>query len=138
MARWRKPGARTCGSTAGHNPHAPRAVAEALAGLAKDGRPVALVAGTLSNKDAVGFFSAFRGLNPRVYAAGFEADAAATADATMDAARAAGLEAEACGYPQDAVRRALASQGAPPHVLICGSLYLAGEVLAASEETWPR
>ena len=35
-------------------------------------------------------------------------------------------------------RRALEVQGAPPHVLICGSLYLAGEVLAASEETLPR
>ncbi len=118
-------------------------MAEALAGLAKDGRPVALVAGTLSNKDAVGFFSAFKALGPKVYATGFEAEAAATAEATMDAARAAGLEAEACGYPLDAVRRALAAPNngegdAPPHVLICGSLYLAGEVLAASEETWPR
>jgi dihydrofolate synthase/folylpolyglutamate synthase len=121
----------------GHNPHGARAVAEALADLAKDGRPVALVAGTLSNKDAVGFFSAFKGLNPKVFATGFDAEAAATADATMDAARAAGLEAEAVGYPLEAVRRALASEGAPPHVLICGSLYLAGEVLAASEETWP-
>ncbi|MDB5461018.1 MAG: hypothetical protein JWO72_2759, partial [Caulobacteraceae bacterium] len=31
---------------------------------------------------------------------------------------------------------ALEAQDAP-HVLICGSLYLAGEVLAASDETWP-
>jgi dihydrofolate synthase/folylpolyglutamate synthase len=122
----------------GHNPHGARAVAEALADLARDGRPVALVAGTLSNKDAVGFFSAFRTLNPKVYATGFDAEAAATAEATMDAARAAGLDAEAAGYPLEAVRRALEVQSAPPHVLICGSLYLAGEVLAASEETWPR
>jgi dihydrofolate synthase/folylpolyglutamate synthase len=121
----------------GHNPHGARAVAQALTDLARDGRPLALVAGALANKDAVGFFSAFKGLNPMVYATGFEADAAASADATMDAARAAGLDAEACGSPPDAIRRALAVQGAPPHVLICGSLYLAGEVLAASEETWP-
>jgi dihydrofolate synthase/folylpolyglutamate synthase len=121
----------------GHNPHGARAVAEALKDLARDGRPVALVAGTLSNKDAAGFFAAFRDLNPKVYATGFEAEAAATAQATMDAARAAGLEAEACGSPLDATRRALETQGAPPHVLICGSLYLAGEVLAASQETWP-
>ena len=122
----------------GHNPHGARAVAEALQDLARDGRSVALVAGTLANKDAVGFFSAFKGLNPKVYATGFDAEAAATAEGTMDAARAAGLEAEAVGYPLEAVRRALATEGAPPHVLICGSLYLAGEVLAASEETWPR
>jgi dihydrofolate synthase/folylpolyglutamate synthase len=112
-------------------------VAEALAGLAKDGRPVALVAGTLANKDAVGFFSAFKSLDAKVYATGFDAEAAASAEATMDAARAAGLQAEACGYPLEALRRALDVQGAPPHVLICGSLYMAGEVLAASEETWP-
>ncbi|MEI9891567.1 MAG: hypothetical protein WDN45_14650 [Caulobacteraceae bacterium] len=48
----------------GHNPHGARAVAEALAGLAKDGRSVALVAGTLSNKDAVGFFSRLQGPGP--------------------------------------------------------------------------
>jgi dihydrofolate synthase/folylpolyglutamate synthase len=34
---------------------------------------------------------------------------------------------------------ALTSNSAPvPHIVICGSLYLAGEVLALSEETWPR
>jgi dihydrofolate synthase/folylpolyglutamate synthase len=121
----------------GHNPHGARAVAETLAELARDGRPVRLVAGTLANKDAAGFFAAFRDLNPEVYATGFEADAAATAEATADAARAAGLAAHACGYPLDAVRRALAGEGPPPHVLICGSLYLAGEVLAADPATWP-
>ncbi len=94
----------------GHNPHGGRAIAEALEGLARDGRPVALVAGTLANKDAVGFFSAFKALNPKVYATGFEAEAAASADSTMDAARAAGLDAEACGYPLDAVRRALGTK----------------------------
>ena len=121
----------------GHNPHGARAVAEALADLGRDGRPFALVAGTLSNKDAAGFFAAFRTLNPRVFASAFDAEAAATAEATAAAARAAGLEAEACDGVPDAVRRALVVPGAPPHVLICGSLYLAGEVLAASRETWP-
>ena len=33
---------------------------------------------------------------------------------------------------------ALGSDGPPPHLVICGTLYLAGEVLAASPETWPR
>ena len=99
-----------------------------------------LVAGTLANKDAVGFFSAFKDLNPDVFATGFDADAAAGADQTAASARAAGLRAQTCADIKDAVWRALRSQtgqGPPPHVLICGSLYLAGEVLAASEETWP-
>ncbi len=120
----------------GHNPHGARAVAEALGRLARDGRPAALVAGTLANKDAGGFFAAFKDLGPMVFATGFDADAAAGAEQTAAAARAAGLQAEAVDDIMDGVRRALALPG-PPHVLICGSLYLAGEVLAASEETWP-
>ena len=121
----------------GHNPHGARAVARALKALARDGRPIALVAGTLSNKDAAGFFAAFKDLNPAVYATGFDAEIAAPAQQTAAAAAAAGLRAEAADSIPDAIRRALDVQGAPPHVLICGSLYLAGEVLAASEETWP-
>jgi dihydrofolate synthase/folylpolyglutamate synthase len=121
----------------GHNPHGARAIAQTLEALARDGRPVALVAGTLANKDAVGFFSAFKALDPQVYAVGFDAAAAASAEQTAEAARAAGLRVEPCGDIPNAMRRALAVQGAPPHVLICGSLYMAGEVLAASEETWP-
>jgi dihydrofolate synthase/folylpolyglutamate synthase len=120
----------------GHNPHGARAIARTLEDLARDGRPVALVAGTLANKDAVGFFSAFKALDPMVYAVGFDADAAASAEQTASAARTAGLTVEAAADIPNAIRRALASQGAP-HVLICGSLYMAGEVLAASEETWP-
>jgi dihydrofolate synthase/folylpolyglutamate synthase len=121
----------------GHNPHGARAVAETLQVLARDGRPVALVAGTLANKDAVGFFSAFKALNPMVYATGFDADAAASAEQTAQAARAAGLDVQVAIDIPDAVRRALGTQDAPPHVLSWGSLYMAGEVLAASEETWP-
>ena len=120
----------------GHNPHGARAVAATLEQLARDGRPVALVAGTLANKDAAGFFATFAGLNPTVYATSFDADAAAPAEQTAAAARAAGLTVEVCPDLPDAIRRALHRQGAP-HVLICGSLYMAGEVLAASEETWP-
>jgi len=120
----------------GHNPHGARAVADTLAQLARDGRPVALVAGTLANKDAVGFFEAFKALDPMVFATGFDADAAASAEQTATSARTAGLRAEVTDSLANAIRRALDSEGAP-HVLICGSLYMAGEVLTASEETWP-
>ena len=123
----------------GHNPHGARAIARALADLARDGRPVTLVAGTLANKDAAGFFAALAepGVVSRVIATPFDADAAAPPERTAEAARTAGLTAEVADGIPDAIRRALDVQS-PPHVLICGSLYLAGEVLAASEETWPR
>jgi len=121
----------------GHNPHGARAVAATMAQIARSGRPVALVAGTLANKDAEGFFRAFADLGPRVFAVGFEAEAAASAERTAQAAASAGLKAETAGDVADGVRRALAAEGPAPHVLICGSLYLAGEVLAAAGETWP-
>lgn len=121
----------------GHNPHAGLAVARALADLAlRDGRPVALISGLLANKDAVGFFSAFRGVAAKVFTVSFEGHAAASAADTAAAAELAGLRASACNSVADALARALALDPTP-HVLICGSLYLAGEILAMSPETWP-
>jgi len=122
----------------GHNPHAGAAVARALGDLAaRDGRPVALVSGLLANKDATGFFRPFAPLKAEVYAVTFEGHAAAPAAQTAAAAELAGLRAHACNSLQDALAKALA-RTPTPHVLICGSLYLAGEVLAMSEETWPQ
>jgi len=121
----------------GHNPHAGAAVARALGDLAaRDGRPVALVSALLANKDATGFFQPFAALKALVYAVTFEGHAAAPAAQTAAAAELAGLRAHACDSLADALAKALAPSPTP-HVLICGSLYLAGEVLAMSEETWP-
>ena len=121
----------------GHNPHAGRAVSRAVADLAaRDGRPVALISGLLANKDATGFFGAFRGVATKVFTVTFEGHAAAGAAEIAAAAELAGLRAAACDSVEDALDRALALEPTP-HVLICGSLYLAGEVLAMSPETWP-
>jgi dihydrofolate synthase/folylpolyglutamate synthase len=122
----------------GHNPHAGQAVARALGDLAaRDGRPVALISGLLANKDATGFFTPFAPLKAQVFAVTFEGHAAAPAAQIAAAAELAGLRAHACDGVEDALAKALALSPTP-HVLICGSLYLAGEVLAMSEETWPR
>ncbi|PTS88218.1 MULTISPECIES: bifunctional folylpolyglutamate synthase/dihydrofolate synthase [unclassified Caulobacter] len=122
----------------GHNPHAGAAVARALGDLAaRDGRPVALISGLLANKDATGFFRPFAPLKAEVYTVTFEGHAAAPAAQTAAAAELAGLRAHACDSLEDALTKALA-RTPTPHVLICGSLYLAGEVLAMSEETWPQ
>lgn len=121
----------------GHNPHAGRAVARAVSDLAaRDGRPVALISGLLANKDATGFFTPFRGVATKVFTVTFEGAAAASAAETAAAAELAGLRACACDSVEDALERALKLEPTP-HVLICGSLYLAGEVLAMSPETWP-
>ncbi len=122
----------------GHNPHAGRAVSRAVAGLAaRDGRPVALISGLLANKDAAGFFGPFRGVAAKVFTVTFEGHAAASAAETAASAELAGLRAAACDSVEDALERALRLEPTP-HILICGSLYLAGEILAMSPETWPR
>ena len=123
----------------GHNPHAARALAAALEAMQRRSpRPLVLVCGMLGNKDAAAFFAAFKALAPRVLTVPFASDTAADPQALAAVATAAGLDAQACPEVETALSIALAGDGPPPRVVICGSLYLAGEVLAASPETWPR
>ncbi|WP_174301776.1 folylpolyglutamate synthase/dihydrofolate synthase family protein [Caulobacter sp. S45] len=122
----------------GHNPHAARALAEAARSLqARDGRPVALIVGLLARKDAAGVFEALKGVAEQVCVTGFASELAADPGVLSEAAGAAGVPATACADVIQALARVLAGEGPPPHVIICGSLYLAGEVLAMSPATWP-
>jgi dihydrofolate synthase/folylpolyglutamate synthase len=105
---------------------------------ARDGRPLAVVLGMLGNKDAAGVFDALAPLNPRVFTVPSPSEAGARPEDLAEAGRAAGLQASACDSVSAGFDQALALEGAAPHVVICGRLYLAGEVLAASPETWPR
>ena len=119
----------------GHNPHAARALAEALAERqARAPRPLALIVGILANKDAGGFFEALKTSEAAVFSVPFDG-AAAEPDALAAVARGHGLGATSCGSVGEALERAL-RLGAG-RVVICGSLYLAGEVLGAARETWP-
>jgi len=121
-----------------HNPHAGRALAEACERLvARDGRPLTMIVGMLGRKDARGFFDAFAGLAPRVLTCGFHSPNATPPDNLADAARAAGLEAQATGSVEGALAQALDSETGAAHVLICGSLHFVGDVLALSPATWP-
>ncbi|GAA0642238.1 bifunctional folylpolyglutamate synthase/dihydrofolate synthase [Brevundimonas lenta] len=119
----------------GHNPHAARALAQTLAERqAKAPRPTALIVGMLANKDAGGFFEALKDSDAAVFTVGFEG-AAAEPEALAAVARGHGLGAQASTGVANALTHAL-RLGAG-RVVICGSLYLAGEVLGASRETWP-
>lgn len=120
----------------GHNPHAARAVAAVAASMAaRDGRPVTLIIGLLQRKDAEGVFDAFRGRPLRLIATGFASPLAA--DPQSLAASAPGLSVEVAASPKEALRLALSAEGPAPHVIICGSLYMAGEILAMDPKTWP-
>jgi dihydrofolate synthase/folylpolyglutamate synthase len=122
-----------------HNPHGARALAKTAADFtARDGRPVVFVLGPLARKDVAGIISALAANRSKLITVGFQSDLAADPTAVADQARAFGLVAEACADVTAGVRLALSGEGPAPHVLICGSLYLAGEVLALSPETLPR
>jgi len=122
----------------GHNPHAGRALAEAASRIVdRDPRPLVLVAGMFGRKDAEGFFRPFAEMRPRVIATTFDSPNAASAEELIDAAARAGLSPETAANVSDAVARALETDGPAPHVLVCGGLHFAGEVLAMSKETWP-
>ncbi len=122
----------------GHNPHAGRALAEAASRIVdRDGRPLTLVTGMFARKDAEGFFRPFAEMRPRVIATTFDSPHAAPSEEIAVAAVQAGLPAEMSPDVEAAVRLALGAAGPAPHVLICGGLHFAGEVLAMSPETWP-
>ena len=114
----------------GHNPHAAAAQAQTLAAMsARDGRPAVLIAGLLSNKDAEGFFAAYAELKPRVIAVPFDAEAASPPERIVDAARAAGLEAEIAPDLKTATARALESAGRLRHIC-CRSTWRRGAAMA--------
>ena len=122
----------------GHNPQAGQALAEAASRLTdRDGRPLVLVVGMFARKDAEGFFRPFAEMRPRVIATTFESPNAASAEALIEAAAGVGLTPETAANVTDGVAQALEADGPAPHVLVCGGLHFAGEVLAMSPETWP-
>ena len=121
----------------GHNPHCAQAVARAMADFEeRAAKPLYLICGMLRTKDAVGFLSAFAGLARHVTTIAIDGEAASLgAGELYDAARAAGLDASPADDLNDAMLQVSAWSRArpgdgPPRILICGSLYLAGEVLA--------
>jgi len=122
----------------GHNPSAGRALAQAFSDLnERVSRPLVLVWGMLNTKDAAKFIAPFAGLANRIVALTIPDEPnAITAEQLAATARAEGLSAETANSIEDALRQA--SGGVPaPRILICGSLYLAGRVLAAHEGTTP-
>ncbi|MBX3595132.1 folylpolyglutamate synthase/dihydrofolate synthase family protein [Sphingomonas sp.] len=119
----------------GHNEAAARSVSAALAGITGD-RPVHLVLGMLANKDIAGLLAPFAPLTTSLTAVPVPGHVHHDSAAIVDLARAMGIPEAA---PATDVRSAIGQIAAgatarPPIVLILGSLYLAGAVLAANGE----
>lgn len=118
-----------------HNPDGGRVLAAALAERGEQSpAPLILIVGMLGTKDSDGFLKPFVGLAREVLAVPMPTQIAArSAEDVAAIARQMGLKAS----PFASVETALAALAqrcwdAPPRVVICGSLYLAGEVLAAN------
>jgi dihydrofolate synthase / folylpolyglutamate synthase len=116
----------------GHNADGGRAVAAALADLEERvSRPLVIIAGMLSSKDCAGFLRNFSGLARHVIAVPIRHETSVPAETLAEIARGIGIPAIA----REGLGAALAAAAdfglAPaPRVIITGSLYLAGEVLA--------
>jgi dihydrofolate synthase/folylpolyglutamate synthase len=118
----------------GHNVDGGRVIAAALADLEERvSRPLVLIVGMLSSKDSAGFLRNFSGLARRVITVPIGQDRAVPPATLAEIAQNVGIPA----LSRDDVEIALDVAGKldlvpAPRVLITGSLYLAGEVLAAN------
>jgi len=117
----------------GHNADGGRVVAEALGDLEERvSRPLVVIVGMMANKDAGAFLANFAGLTRHIVAVAVpNQDNAMPPDRLADAARALGMRVE-ISEGVEAALRALTrlAYEVPPRILITGSLYLAGPVLA--------
>lgn len=114
----------------GHNPHAAEALARHLRSW-RD-KPVLGVFGMLANKDVDGFLEplAARFHSLRAVAIPGEANSLAAGDAAAAASRHFCLDAKPATSVEAAIRELAATAPGPARILVCGSLYLAGSVLA--------
>jgi dihydrofolate synthase/folylpolyglutamate synthase len=112
----------------GHNPHAASAIADHMRSLPD--RPTYLVCGMLNTKDVAGFMRPFAGIARHLWAVSIPGQKATlTAAETAGFAREAGIEASEAEHVNAAVAD-IARIAPGARILICGSLYFAGEVLA--------
>jgi dihydrofolate synthase/folylpolyglutamate synthase len=117
----------------GHNEDAGQVIATMLRDWqVKDGKPVSLIFGMLNTKEPAAFLKHLVPLAEDLGAVAIPGDHASLSAADcVGYARQVGLKADGFTSVQAALKSILQEHGtAPRRVLICGSLYLAGTVLA--------
>lgn len=117
----------------GHNAEGGRVAAAALGDLEERvSRPLVVIAGMMANKDAQAFLANFAGLTRHIIAVPIpETENAMPVDRLADAARSLGMRVEIMPGIEAALQAlSRLAYEVPPRVLITGSLYLAGHVLA--------
>ena len=111
----------------GHNPAGGDAIAATLARM--PARETHLICGMLNTKDVRGYMRPLAPQVARLHAVSIPDEPnTLPAEVTRDAARDVGIAAEASGSVAEALA-SIAAANPSARVLICGSLYLAGQVL---------
>lgn len=119
----------------GHNMDGGRILAAAMGDLGeRSDAPLVLIAGLLGTKDADGFLRHFVGLARALIAVPIAGQMAARPpEEVAEIAERAGLSARIAPSVEAALEAVThIAFERPPRILICGSLYLAGQVLAAN------
>ncbi len=118
----------------GHNPSAGRVIGDFLRGHVAVDRPLHIIMGLLENKDAGGYLAAMGQLHARFHMVPIAGHAHHAPATLAETARLAGFAAVSAVH-LDGALSAIAmteGEGTPPVVLVAGSLYLAGQALAAN------
>ncbi len=113
-----------------HNAHGAAALAVSLEEMqAARPKPLVLIVGMMNTREPADFLAPFVPMAPRLFTLTIPGEENAhPAQAIADAAQAAGLQVTSSRSVQAALREAATIAGA--RVVICGSLYLAGDILA--------
>jgi dihydrofolate synthase/folylpolyglutamate synthase len=114
----------------GHNPSAARQIAIFARHQFDDGKPLHIIFASLSTKDPAGMLEPFAGIAAHIHTVPIPDHSCFSPDDLAEIAANLGFPAE----PHDSVQDALAAAPADARVLIFGSLYLAGAVLAANDQ----
>jgi dihydrofolate synthase/folylpolyglutamate synthase len=120
----------------GHNPHAAQALnAFVEQRQAEDAKPLIMIIGLINTKDYAAFFRHIAPLKPTVFCVAFSSDACVDPNDLCVTARENGLEAHIAPSPLGVIK---SLDNKACRIVIAGSLYLAGDVLALSAQTYPH
>jgi dihydrofolate synthase/folylpolyglutamate synthase len=125
----------------GHNPAGGQAIAQALADLEERApSPLYLIVGMMGQKDAPGFLEPFKGLVSHLFTVPIPGahEAPLAPETLANIANRMGISAEPTASVADALQHIARVAEGPARIVICGSLYLAGHVLAAQEGVTPQ
>lgn len=120
----------------GHNPHCAQAIAQTLADLEERApKPLAMIVGMMGQKDAAGFLTPFRGLARRIITVPIPGahEKPHEPEALAAIANGMGFQVDTASSVADALARLKSTESGPLRILICGSLYLAGDVIAINQ-----